>query len=155
MLLKLHGSCNFRNIRDYPNGLRIEITGDIFPRISSYINSRESDSDFGPHVLIMSYLKTFPNEINQLWRKAINVLSEAEKLVIIGCSLRDEDTFLRFALNHFGMKEGIREYHIDIVDKDSASSNNIKSKVEKLVAWPDDQNIQPFVNGLAGYLENE
>ncbi len=150
LLLKLHGSCNFKDVEEgqkYPN---IEITPRIFRDINSNINSDESDT---PHVLVMSYVKQFRNGIMRLWRKAIDALTEAEKLIIVGCSLREEDTFLRFALYHFGMKENTDKFYVDIVDQGRENCSTIKQKLIGLLACPDKQQVECFPDGLEEYLK--
>jgi hypothetical protein len=150
LLLKLHGSCNFKDsekVQEYPN---IEITDNIFPNIHANINSDQSDK---PHILVMSYVKQFHNGIMSLWREAISFLRASEKLIIVGCSLREEDTFLRFALYHFGMNESVDQFSIDIVDWGNNNCNKIKEKVLKLVAYPDRQKVELFDGGLASYLD--
>ena len=151
VLLKLHGSCNFRKSllsdNEYPV---IEINDKIFPNIHA---SHGAVQDAGPHVLVMSYFKIYHNGIMQLWRKAIESLKDADKLVIVGCSLRDEDIFLKFALYHFGMKENAKKFYIDIVDKDIENCKHIENKVMNLVACPDKQEPRKLYAGLGEYLE--
>lgn len=151
LLLKLHGSSNFKDVEEGQEYFNIEITDRIFPSIHANINSDPSDK---PHIVVMSYVKRFHNGIMDLWREAISFLKEAEKLIIVGCSLREEDTFLRFALYHFGMKENTRKFSVEIVDKGKHSCSEIKGKVMKLVACPDQQEIKMFHEGLEGYLSN-
>jgi hypothetical protein len=149
ILLKLHGSCNFRDIEAGQEYFNIEITDRIFPRIYANINSDPSDK---PHILVMSYIKQFHNGIMSLWKEAISSLKEAERLIIVGCSLREEDTFLRFALYHFGMKKNTQKFVVDIIDKGKDNCKKIKEKVMKLVAYPDWQKVNLFDEGLEGYL---
>lgn len=89
----------------------------------------------------------------QLWRKAIESFKEADKLVIIGCSLREEDTFLKFALYHFGMKENTEKFYIDVIDIGEENCRSLESKVKNLVARPDQQEINLYNTGLEGYLK--
>ncbi len=91
LVLKMHGSCNFRDSEAGQEYFNIEITNSIFPNIHAEINSRLSDK---PHILVMSYIKQFHNGVMNLWREAISFLRASEKLIIVGCSLREEDTFL-------------------------------------------------------------
>jgi len=152
LLLKLHGSCNFKDSaqgQEYPF---VEITDNIFPNINANLHSDPIDT---PHILIMSYIKQFHNGIMSLWRKAISFLRESERLVIVGCSLREEDSFLRFALYHFGMKENVDQFSIDIIDKGNKNCNKIKEKALKLVANPDRQKVNLFYSGLASYLDRK
>jgi hypothetical protein len=148
-LLKLHGSVNFKDLDADQEYFIIEITDGIFPNIYSQLNSDLKDK---PHVLVMSYMKQFHNGILSLWREAISSLKSSEKLIIVGCSLREEDTFLRFALNHFGMKENVDQFSIDIIDMGKVNCTKIKDKVLKLVAYPDHQQIKLFDEGLEDYL---
>ncbi|OGL45509.1 MAG: hypothetical protein A2W05_06360 [Candidatus Schekmanbacteria bacterium RBG_16_38_10] len=153
LLLKLHGSCNFRNSPEYKEYPKIEINNNIFPNIHSYINTRNSSLDDGAHILVMSYLKIYHNGIMELWRKALDSLKDADRLTIIGCSLREEDTFLKFALYHFGMKENTERFKIDVMDIGEENCRRLGSKVKNLVARPDQQEINLYDTGLQGYLE--
>jgi hypothetical protein len=150
LLLKLHGSCNFRKSaigdNEYPV---VEINDKIFSNIHT---SHGAVQDAGAHVLVMSYFKIYCNGIMQLWRKAVESLKDADRLTIIGCSLREEDTFLKFALYHFGMKENTTKFYIDIIDKDIENCKHIENKVMSLVACPDKQEPRSYA-GLGEYLE--
>jgi hypothetical protein len=149
LLLKMHGSCNFRDSQANQDYFNIEISDSIFPNIHADINSRLNDR---PHILVMSYVKQFHNGIMSLWREAISFLRASERLIIVGCSLREEDTFLRFALYHFGMKESVGQFSIDIIDMGENNCNRIKEKLMKLVANPDRQRVSQFEGGLVSYL---
>jgi hypothetical protein len=153
LLLKLHGSCNFRDAEEGQEYFNIEINNGIFPRIHVDLNTRNSVFNDKSHILVMSYIKQFHNGIMLLWRRAISALRNAEKLVIIGCSLREEDSFLRFALYHFGMKENTEKFFIEIIDKGEDNCKKIKEKVMRLVAYPDKQKVNLFNKGLEGYLK--
>jgi len=85
--------------------------------------------------------------------KAIPALREADKLIVVGCSLREEDTFLRFALYHFGMKEKTDKFHVDLVDHGHQNCEQISKKLKGLVAFPDKQQVECFPGGLKAYLE--
>lgn len=150
LLLKLHGSCNFKDVEKGQNYPNVEISPRIFRDINSNINGDDSDT---PHVLVMSYVKQFRNGIMRLWRKAIDALNEAEKLIIVGCSLREEDTFLRFALYHFGMKERTDKFYADIIDQGRENCRTIKQKLMGLVACPDKQQVECFPRWLRGVPE--
>lgn len=150
LLLKLHGSCNFRESKRSDNEYPVvQITNQIFPNINASFGTIQ---DVGPQVLVMTYIKLFRNGMMQLWSKAIDALKDADKLAIIGCSLREEDTFLKFALYYCGRREEVTKIAIDIVDIDKERCEAIKSKLKRLVAWPDKQEIKLYDNGLDGYL---
>lgn len=101
-------------------------------------------------MVFMSYIKLFSNGLMELWRKAIEYMREADRLIIIGCSVRDEDTFLKYMLYHFGMKPDTNAFHIDIVGK--GDTNEIKNKIQSLIACPDKQVICTYDEGLEAYV---
>ncbi len=144
LLLKLHGSCNFRTRSTDRDLVAVEITDEMFPNCHAQINPRTSNLDYGAKVLIMSYIKQYPRDIMMLWRKAICSLRQTDKLTVIGCSLRDEDTFLRFALYHFGMKEQVNNFTVEIVDQSNEHCKVIEDKIRPLLANPEQQKIQCF-----------
>ena len=148
LLLKLHGSSNFTEIESGQEYFEIEISNHIFPKINLNTKNRQSS----PPVLIMSYIKQFHNGIMYLWRKAIFFLQKADKLIIVGCSLREEDTFLRFALYHFGRNANTRRSFIDVIDMGEDNCNKIKEKILKLVEYPKNQQVNTFPGGLSSYL---
>jgi hypothetical protein len=148
LLLKLHGSSNFTESESGQEYFEIEISNHIFPKINLNTKNRQSS----PHVLIMSYIKQFHNGIMYLWRKAIYFLQKADKLIIVGCSLREEDTFLRFALYHFGSNANTRRSFIDVIDMGEDNCNKIKEKILKLVEYPKNQQVNTFPGGLSSYL---
>jgi len=148
LLLKLHGSCNFRERMEGDPYFKIELTGEIFPGMASNINSGGT-----PRLLVMSYIKIFDNGIFQLWRKAISYLKDAEKLTIVGCSLREEDTFLRYALYCFGMRDGCKKFQVEIVDKGDDRCKEIERRVMGLVAYPGRHQVTRFPGGLAEWLK--
>ncbi|MDP2682852.1 MAG: hypothetical protein Q8P28_08625 [Deltaproteobacteria bacterium] len=152
LLLKLHGSCNFRDSAGTPELFNIELTNKIFSGFHTESNDPNTSLDKGAHVLVMSYLKIYHKGIMKLWKKAIEVLKDADKLTIIGCSLREEDIFLQFALYHFGRRDNVEELFIEIVDVNKDTCENIESKVNRLCAWPNKHKIMQYSDGLEGYL---
>lgn len=145
-LLKLHGSCNFRVRAAEDRYFEVEITPDLFPGVNTVFNRDIG----GPQLVFMSYIKLFSNGLMELWRKAIEYMREADRLIIIGCSVRDEDTFLKYMLYHFGMKPDTNAFHIDIVGK--GDTNEIKNKIQSLIACPDKQVICTYDEGLEAYV---
>lgn len=164
LLLKLHGSVNFRlaseelanNIGSIDKQkILIEITDKIFSGIPSKINDRNSQFYAKlPYVLVMSYIKKFNKGIFQVWDKAIEELKKADTLTIIGCSLRDEDTFLRFALRHFGEKENTQEFIIEVIDRNKEIRSKIKDELvsQAFVGNPDRQTVREY-KSLTEYFE--
>lgn len=135
----------------------VEIDDRIFLGISSNINNRDSEL-YGklPCVLVMSYLKKFNKGGLQIWSKAIEELKKADKLTIIGCSLRDEDTLLRFALRHFGEKETAGEFTIEVVDIKKETKEKIRHELvsQAFVGNPDKQTVKEY-ECLGDYLKED
>lgn len=133
LLLKLHGSCNFRKNMTDPYAFFPEISNAVFPDCNLNLDSNSRrPKDPGPHVLVMSYMKIYYKDFLWLWSQAVENLAKADKLTIIGCSLRDEDTFLKFALYHCGLKNKPHKASLDIVDKNYENCKLIEDRIKKL-----------------------
>ena len=149
-LLKLHGSCNFSS--GFPNNdhFVIRIDEDLFPGVGNNINTPQHNT----RIIAMSFLKNYKMDLMKLWQKAILEMAHADKLVIIGCSIREEDAFLKFALHHFGIKakNDNEKFNVDIVGRNE-DMEKIRSKVEKIVVCPRQHNFTLHSDGLKGYLE--
>ena len=152
LLLKLHGSCNFRDSTGNPEFFNIELTDKIFPDFHTQSNDHRSSLDKGPHVLVMSYIKTYHTGIMKLWRKAIDALTNADRLTIIGCSLREEDTFLRYALYHFGRRDNLKELLVEIIDVKEDICNDVERKMKGLSRWPKKLEVKQYCAGLKDFL---
>lgn len=149
LLLKLHGSINFKEEEKNPSNYHIKILPEYFYNIPINICKRETPS----YVLLMSYIKKFNSKIYDLWDKAIEDLKESNKLVIIGCSFRDEDTFLSFAIRHFGEQcEGPRQIHI--VDTNESIYSVMEDKLKNLVAYPKEIVFSRY-KSLENFIEKE
>lgn len=146
-ILKLHGSINFVLVAtldgdnfDY-NKLQLKwfVDKELFP------NCHETTSWEGEiveYIVLPSYLKQFEySKIVSLWREAVFKVREADKIVIIGCALREEDYLLRFLLSFVNQSS-----KIIIIDP---SAENIKNKLLKIVTV-NSLNIEP----INGKIEN-
>lgn len=104
-VLKIHGSENFH--RDAVHGTQTEqaisftIDDSIFPvsgRLQHFclpgIVSKKA-------IIAPSFVKVFPSALLCLMVEALDIAQKAETLVLIGCGLRPEDTFLYLLLWHF------------------------------------------------------
>lgn len=162
LLLKLHGSINFfKNDHFHVNKRKnkdlyyttIEISPKFFPKISSNLNINKGGA---PDALMMSYVKKFNTFAYNFWDKAIEDLKQSDKLVVIGCSLRDEDTFLKFALRHFGEKDNTDKFKIYIVDPKRNMKNKIKYELidQRLVGNPDKMKLI-YSKTLQGFLNKD
>lgn len=88
------------------------------------------------YIVLPSYLKQFEySKIVSLWKESVFKVQEADKIVIIGCALREEDYLLRFLLSFVNQSS-----KIIIIDP---SADNIKNKLLKTVPM-DSLNIEPI-----------
>jgi len=133
LLLKLHGSTNFwehavctdRDIDWSQSEFIIEIKNGTFPFFYSHSQLGGSGSTRkGQYIIAPSYLKQFNSRLMRLWNLAMEKLREAEKLVIIGCSLRNEDTELSQLLMEF--KGSV----VDIIDP---KNEDIKKRLQDII----------------------
>jgi hypothetical protein len=103
-ILKIHGSENFRifPFADRPDFVTIgvEINGDIFPRSGRSVRFG-GGIDSRPYVIAPSFVKRQVFELQHLMLDAVRFAGEAQNLVIIGCSIRPEDSHLRLVLTNF------------------------------------------------------
>lgn len=164
LLLKIHGSLNFRERKNYGNDSKlkkekcdypfIEINKKIFPILNSNLNNRNSKLDSGAHILYMSYIKQPSNQLMSIWKTALERIEESKKLTIIGCSIRDEDEFLKFLLYNFSLKTGASDkIEIEIVDKDEESGAIIKKKIKNLIVHPDNDEKFKIYKNFEEYLK--
>lgn len=140
-ILKLHGSINFVLVAtldgdkfDYNNlQLKWFVDKELFPNCHETTSWEEQIVEY---IVLPSYLKQFEySKIVSLWKEAVFKVREADKIVIIGCALREEDYLLRFLLSFVS-----RSSKIIIIDP---SAENIKNKLLKIVPI-DLLNIEPI-----------
>lgn len=119
-VLKIHGSANFI-IAPYPDkptssSVNFDFDERYFPRSAKNTHfsfGRESDHRY---LIAPSFVKIPTVEINYLMLEALSASTEASKLIIVGTSLRPEDTFLSTLITNFLHQPNWREKRIIIVD---------------------------------------
>jgi hypothetical protein len=104
-VLKIHGSENFHRdaLHGTQTGQAISFTMDdsIFP-VSGYLQHFCLPGIVSKTAIIApSFVKVFPSALLCLMVEALEIAQKAETLVLIGCGLRPEDTFLYLLLWHF------------------------------------------------------
>ena len=108
LLLKLHGSLNFiehygvdeKDEYDREHSfIDIEINSEVFPNLNLN-RGILPDAIKGEHLIALSYMKVFHPQVLSLWNLAFGKFRETffDKFVIIGCSVRPEDTLLHLLL---------------------------------------------------------
>jgi hypothetical protein len=133
-IFKLHGSINFvlvanlnGNEFDYNNPqLKWRTDKELFPNSLGETGWQEEIKEY---IILPSYLKHFEDpKIVSLWKEAVSSVHEADKIVIIGCALREEDYLLRFLLSFVNQSS-----KIIIIDP---LANSIKDRLIKAVPNP-------------------
>lgn len=150
-ILKLHGSINFvlvatldGNNFNYNNPqLKWFVNKELFPGCGEVTSWEEEIKEY---VVLPSYLKQFEySKIISLWKEAVSRVREADKIVIIGCGLREEDYLLRFLISFMNQTA-----KIIIIDK---SADSIKNKVIKAIPMNPDNIVS--INTKIEYIGDD
>jgi hypothetical protein len=135
-ILKIHGSESFRLVpfHNKPESLTVGavINEALFPRSGK-------NKDFGyslrldtrPYVIAPSFMKQFMVELQFLLVDAIRFAETARNLIIIGCGLRPEDSYLWLVLSSFMNTKSWKKKRTLIV---SPHASELKEKIEKFWA---------------------
>jgi hypothetical protein len=103
-ILKIHGSESFRRsaFLDKPESLTVglRINAALFPRSGKNIEFGCRPDD-GAYVIAPSFTKQFNLELQYLLLDATRFARAARNLIIIGCGLRREDSYLWLVLTSF------------------------------------------------------
>jgi hypothetical protein len=104
-VLKIHGSENFH--RDAVHGSQTDqafaftVDESIFPVSGCLKHFCLPGMGSLEAIIAPSFVKVFPSALLCLMTEALDMASKAKTLVLIGCGLRREDTFLYLLLWHF------------------------------------------------------
>lgn len=120
VVLKIHGSASFRiaPYLDKPgsSAVNFAVNERFFPR-SGKNRHFEYGMGIGDSYLIApSYVKVPTVEITYLMLDALKAVANAETLIIIGCGLRPEDTFLTLLVTDFLRQPHWPERRIIVLD---------------------------------------
>jgi hypothetical protein len=119
-VLKIHGSCSFIIAPAFDNpdvqSVGFVINEHFFPK-----SGRNRQLNFGGGLgrrclIAPSYVKAPTVDIYVLMRRALDAVRDAERLVVIGCSLRPEDTFIRLLITQFFTDANWQMRQVIIVD---------------------------------------
>lgn len=153
-IYKLHGSVNFhtvvKSINKMTNIAKVDIDYEINSGDDNFPNldvSRIIGGTIKEYFIAPSYFKQFNYKgILQIWREAAYKTQQADVLVIIGCSLRNEDYPLLFLVSQFNEKA-----KIFIIDP---KANIIKQKLLDLLLI-DPDNIKPLEQKLKNLTDEQ
>jgi SIR2-like domain len=130
-ILKIHGSESFRisSFFDKPESVAVnyEVNPGLFPR-SGKNSHLGGGVDSRPYVIAPSFTKQFVVELQHLLLDAIRFAKVARNLIIIGCSLRPEDSHLWLVLTSFMKNRAWKRKRTFIV---SPSACDIKQRIEQ------------------------
>lgn len=128
-VLKIHGSTTFVSAPylDKPkyNAISFEFDEKYFPKSAKHTHMKFGSDKGKPYFILPSYVKIPSVEIVRLMLDSLKEVSQADKLIIIGCSLRPEDSFLTLLLTHY-IREKKTKPHIIILD---LNADNISSRI--------------------------
>jgi hypothetical protein len=129
-ILEIHGSESFRQsaFLDKPESLTIglRINSDLFPRSGMNIDFGCRPDD-GAYVIAPSFTKQFNLELQYLLLDATRFARAAKNLIIIGCGLRPEDSYLWLVLTSFMHTPKWKKKRTFIV---SPHASEIKKRIE-------------------------
>lgn len=155
LIAKIHGSEHFVISSGVPNqnkrDIAFLINETIYPRSGKNIHFGGGAIRPRTYIIAPSFVKIPHERIERMMIRVLGSAAKAKNLVIIGCSLRKEDSFLWLLLTNF-LNQPISGRKLIIVDH---KAENIKNKIidhyfvdiNKLV------NIQLFANGLECVME--
>jgi len=147
-VLKIHGSTNFIESRHFDNpgseALHFEFNETIFPKSGRGTSFGGGVGD-NPRVIAPSYVKIPNVDLTYLMLDAIRLSCEATQLVIIGSSLRPEDSFLTLLATNFLRQNGWRERRIVIV---TPEADAVTTKIKQYWGVPISQCLVPICGRL-------
>ena len=132
-ILKIHGSENFtqQNYFDKPESaaLSFEFNEQIFPKSAahSFLGARSipthssNKNNAKPYIIAPSYVKIPTVEISYLMLDAIESISKSKTVIIVGCGLRPEDSFLWLLLTRFLRHPEWKKRKIIIISPEACS----------------------------------
>jgi len=92
-----------------------------------------------PYIVPPTWNKAIHPQMERLWSKAAEVLSEAENVVVIGFSLPDSDKFFRY-LFALGVMSPTKIRRVRVVDKDP----NVAPRFQRLMGKVSGASFQPI-----------
>jgi hypothetical protein len=143
-VLKIHGSTSFK-IAPYVNkpsnkAVSFVFNADYFPCSAKHFNYGMGMGE--TYLIEPSYVKLPTVEIAYLMIDALKAVSESKNLIILGCSLRSEDSFLTLLITQFLRHPQWQSRKIVILDK---KAEEISLKIKRHWTVDVDKCIIPIV----------
>lgn len=156
-VLKVHGSEYFLECDiwgDDRDRTTISLSADptIFPVSAEHSDLKETGTRrTEPYIVAPSFVKIWHFQIALMMLDALEAARQAERLVIIGCSMRPEDSFIWLLLTRYvdGLKDGHRP-RVVIVDP-----NNAESLRDQILRYAplDDDCVFAMTEGIESSIE--
>jgi hypothetical protein len=148
-VLKIHGSENFH--REPVDGSEIDweimftVNASIFPRSGRNRHLMLPGDDSFDAVIAPSFVKVFPYRLVMLMLEALKTAWEAEVLIIVGCALRPEDSFLHLLVLKYlqGRRKGPRR--ILLIDP---HADSVCSRLSATLEYDLSDILEPIVEPL-------
>lgn len=104
-IYKIHGSENFIESGTFPNkvqtAISFEINPEIYPKSGAYTHFGGGMIEPKPYIIAPSFVKIPHIIIADMMTKALKCAGSVNNMIIVGCSLRPEDSFLWLLLVSF------------------------------------------------------
>lgn len=153
LVLKLHGSINWRCNRSYFDSIITGTVGGAIGREEIWVDDigcpKPADYD-SPLIIppIPNKPITAASIFQHLWTLAYEYLHESEELIIVGYSCPPTDTLARTMFTHFSAKNLKK---ITIVDPDAAALSRYRELVPEKIAsqakWAYYSNFSEYIDG--------
>ncbi len=148
-VLKIHGSVTFK-CAPYANKPSCKAIGSIINENYFPLSGKNTHFGYGlgkaeTYLLEPSFVKIPLIEIVYVMIDALKAVSESKNLIILGCSLRTEDNFLKLLITHFLRHPDWQHKKIIIID---IKANEIASKIKEYYAV----NIHKCIIPLEGLI---
>jgi hypothetical protein len=127
-VLKIHGSENFHRDPVIGSGIHKEImftvNESIFPRSGRARHFNWPEYESSDAIIAPSFVKVFPSRLATLMLEALDATERSEVLIIVGCALRPEDSFLHLLVWKYlqGLRDGPRRILVIAPHADSVCS---------------------------------
>ncbi len=149
-VLKIHGSTSFTSApyADKPHCNSVDFDFDewYFPKSAKNTHFGYGLGQGKTYLIAPSYVKVPTVEMTYLMIDALKAASESSKLIIVGCSLRPEDSFLTLLLTHFLRQPQWQSRKIIILD---INADSIASRIKNF--WG--VNIEECIVPIRGSIE--
>jgi len=152
-VLKIHGSTTFR-IASYADKAYCKAVNFAFDEYFFPVSAKNTHFGYGlsgseTYLIAPSYVKAPTVEMSYCMLDALKAASDSQNLIVIGCGLRPEDSFLTLLLTHFLRQSDWQDRKIIIIDP---FANKIASKVKDYWGVNINKCILPIEGGIESSL---